>query len=157
MVQYKAITKGLDVEKIAQELEQSTETLKRGVLIGLAETIADNSVNTVDTGTYARSHRIRLRSGSFKPTVSSHNKPKEANKRKAADEGLAQMLADIESIDLSKDTFAIRNEAIHAYRVESQGWQGIEKNKGPYRVYQRARNEVNNIISKAVAEAKART
>lgn len=138
MVQYKAITRGLRADQVAAELAKDVQEFKRDVMISTAEVIAQTS--PVDTGTYARNHRVMLRSGSFVPRVQiPENAPRKVPPGPPRSEGLARMMADIAALDLSKNTFVFRNEAVHSPFVEARN-----------NVYSAARADVYNAVQTAL-------
>lgn len=118
MVQVKVQRKGMDFSKIAQELSIDIKELKKETMQDMAVQIALNS--PVDTGYYVRNHEVRLRSGSFQ---ANKTKPadakKSANPNAARQDGLNNMFADIESLDLDKNTFVFRNKMAYAALIEA--------------------------------------
>lgn len=153
MVQFKVVTKGLDLTQVAATLKKDVRELKREMLTGMANEIADLSRPTIDSGYYAASHEVRLRSGSFtankeKPpgtrTIRKDGSPEIAN---AQEVGRNNMLDDIAKIDLSKDTFAFRNPMLYA---------GLVEREHGYEVYSTAKRSVNNMIQDAIQKARSR-
>lgn len=144
MVQYRAIDKGARMEDVIREFGRDVEELKREVLTSMAENIAQTS--PVDTGTYARNHQVRLRSGSFQPSVTiPENAPRHVDPGPPRSDGLQKMLADIAGMDMSKNTFVFRNATTHARFVE-------EKRA----VYAQVRREVNRMIQDALYKVRAK-
>jgi len=141
-MQVKAILAGTrrDLAAMVEQYEADIMELKKRALQQIALQVVLYS--PVDTGTYIMNHNVRLRSGSFRSTVTI---PENALRGRAWSEfeqaAVAKLFADIEAIDLSKDTISIRNAATHAVFVEGQ-----------YAVYAMARREAGRIIR---AEAQA--
>lgn len=151
MVQYRAINKTFSDKQLIDIFNSNVNDIKKEVLSEMASQIATLSIETVDTGTYASSHRVGQRSGSFKGTVSSHGKPRNIpGKERASSIGLGNMLADINSLPEDANNIVFRNEAEHARYVESIGWQW-KGGPGPYHIYSRVRNEFNNIVKDTMA------
>lgn len=140
MVQYKGIAKNqLNANQIAELFDRNVEEFKREFLTSVAEVIAQTS--PVDTGTYARSHEVALRSGSFQPTESSHGKPRRVPSGPPRAEGLGKMLSGIASVDAKSENIVFRNRAIHAKFVERE-----------YNVYNAARREVSRLVNDAASK-----
>lgn len=148
MVQYRAISKLKSEAELRQLFNDNVNGLQKEVLREMADRIATRSAATVDTGTYASSHRVGQRSGSFRGSASSHGKPPASNAGAEAQKGLTQMLADIEGLPDGAPNVVFRNEAEHARFVESIGW-GM---KPPYQIYASVRNEFNNIVRDTLAK-----
>jgi hypothetical protein len=144
MVQYRGITRGMRLNDVADELSRDIVDLKRDVLTSTAEVIAQTS--PVDTGTYARSHRVGLRSGSFKASVSiPDGAPRNVSPGPPRSEGLSEMMAGIASVDLTSDNIVFRNISTHARYVEARDM-----------VYAAARREIGSIIQDALMRARSR-
>ena len=133
MTQYKAVSKTLNANQLADLFGQNAAEFRANITRSIAEVIAQTS--PVDTGTYARSHRVRLRSGSAQPTETSHGKPRKVDPTGPRRIGKDKMIADISAIDNMKESVVFYNEAIHAKYVERE-----------YQVYARARREINNLV-----------
>lgn len=146
-MQAKAISSRLNIRKAAKSLERKMADFKKDVLVNTAEVIAQTS--PVDTGTYVQNHQVRLRSGSFVPSVPIPEGAKSikntSSEGKARQDGLSQMKSDIESIDLTKDTIVFRNATTHARAVENYD-----------EVYAKARIEMANIVNASVQRARAK-
>ena len=149
MVQVRAVRKGLDFDQIAKDLEQDVQELKADFMGSMAEVIAQTS--PIDSGNYARSHEVALRSGSFvarkqRPDsdsrISREGSPQYPNARQ---EGEQAMKADIASIDLSKNTFVFRNPMTYASLVEAE-----------HAVYAQAKREVTALLMQSVANVRNR-
>ena len=149
MVQVRVQTKGMDLNKIAKELEQDVQDLKEQTLTSMAETIAQAS--PVDSGYYARNHEVGLRSGSFQASsVRPSNAPRRSkgdavDVQSARSTGLQNMLEDIANIDLTSENFVFRNPMVYSNFVETE-----------HAVYARARRDVSRILAEAVANIRAR-
>lgn len=152
MVQVKVQRKGMDFSKIAQELSIDIKELKKETMQDMAVQIALNS--PVDTGYYVRNHEVRLRSGSFQ---ANKTKPadakKSANPNAARQDGLNNMFADIESLDLDKNTFVFRNKMAYATLIEA-GVTGDVTGNPP--VYAAAAREAPRIIQEVAQRIAAR-
>jgi hypothetical protein len=141
MVQFRAITKTLPVDKMMEMFEKNAREVKREVLTEMASIIAQTS--PVDTGTYARNHTVTIRSGSFQPTVKiPPGAPRKVPKGPPRDQGLNKMLSEINTERvLDSDNVVFRNEATHAVYVERLD-----------NVYAKARREYTNIVRDAIAK-----
>lgn len=148
MVQFRAIDKRVSAVELQRLFNENVNNLQKEVLRGMAQQIATRSAATVDTGTYASSHRVGQRSGSFQGTASSHRKPPAASAGAEAAKGLTNMLSDIDGLPDAAPNVVFRNEATHAKYVETIGWG----NKPPYQIYASVRNEFNNIVRDAMAK-----
>lgn len=144
MVQYRAFTKTLSVDEMAALFKRNADEFRGEVLNSMAEVIAQTS--PVDTGTYAKGHEVKLRSGSYQPTETSHDKPRKQPAGPARDAGLTQMRSDIASVNRSSDNVVFRNNAIHATYVERE-----------HRVYAKARREINTIVQETAARLGVKT
>jgi hypothetical protein len=166
MVQFKAISKrapgGRDA---AQQFQEMTEEIKREALSAIAEQVAENTRSLgkgpggaiVDTGTYARSHRVRLRSGSAAPSVSSYGKTRGVFPGPPIRAGLNQMLSDIEGLARADGNVVFFNEALHAAKVEREGWTLGDGTVLPaYRVYATTQSQAPAIINTVVQQVMAR-
>ena len=145
MVQFRAIDKRVASADLIRQFNENVNGLKDIVLKDMAADIAQRS--PVDTGTYASSHRVGQRSGSFKASKSSHGKPESASPASDRDAGLSRMISDIDGLPDGAQNIVFRNEAEHALYVETRGWNG----KGPYQVYTAVRNRFNVIVGDAKA------
>lgn len=149
MVQVRVQTKGMDLNKIAEEIGQDIRDLKKNTLISMAEVIAGAS--PVDSGNYARNHEVALRSGSFqaggiRPDSDSRiSRDGAAQYPNAKEEGLRFMLEDIQQVDLASENFVFRNIMNYAKYVEAE-----------HAVYSRARREVGQILAAEVAKVRNR-
>ena len=170
MVQFKAISKIDTSAKILEQFEQASGALKREVMSKLAEKVAYGS--PVDTGNYVLSHEVVSggRDGSF-PTspTTSHGLPRKQDKTSKQQQGLAIMLAQIQSFGDDDTQFMLRNRSEYAVAVEYGGWgegrltrfvgvtreereQQAETATQPYRVYANARQHATQIILDAKAK-----
>jgi len=146
MVQFRAIDRRRAPQEVMRNFTQLTEQVQKAVYLEMAQDIATRSRDTEDTGTYAESHRVGQRSGSFAATKSSYGKPTGGTGGAASQRGLQAMQADIEALPLNAPNVVFRNEALHADRVESKGWPG----KGAYRIYAQAQSAAPAIIRAVV-------
>jgi len=166
MVQFKAISKRAPGGKTAaQQFQEFSEEVKREALSAIAEQVAENTRSLgkgpggaiVDTGTYARSHRVRLRSGSAQPSKSSYGKTRGVFPGPPIRAGLDQMLSDIESLVSTDGNIVFFNEALHAANVEREGWTlGDGTVLPPYRVYAVTQSQAPAIIAQVVQQVAAR-
>lgn len=148
MVQYKAVSKTVSEAKLREIFESNALGIRDEVLKSMAEEIAMRSAATVDTGTYARGHRVGQRSGSFTPTDSSHDKPRNVAAGTPVQEGLDAMMAGINNLPPDAKNVVFRNTAIHAKYVEREGWGATP----PYRIYDSVRRNFNNHVNDALAK-----
>lgn len=151
MVQYRAISKKtLSSAQLQEIFESNVLNIRNEVLEEMAIRIANAS--PVDTGTYARGHRVGRRSGSFTSTESSHGKPRNVPEGPPRAEGLDAMRAGINMLPPDAKNIVFRNTAVHAKYVE-RGRQGV----GARRVYETTRSEFSNIINDALAKLGMKT
>jgi len=149
MVQVRVKSSGLDFNKIAKELGQDVKNLKKDFMGSMAEVIAQTS--PLDSGNYARSHEVALRSGSYtstqmRPDTDSRlSRDGSAQYPNAREEGLSNMQNSIDSIDLSKDTFVFRNPMAYSSMVEAE-----------HAVYSQAKREVAALLAQSVAKVRSR-
>lgn len=117
-------------------IEQKAEDLVRNKLFDIAQTAV--SLSPVDTGAYVTSHSFKTNTSSRGRGKSSRNKPKKQNQQSMRQEGLDNLVQDINALDLS-DTprITLRNDSPHSQAVEYGGpnW----KRQGYY-VYTQVRN-----------------
>lgn len=152
MTQVKVQRKGMDFDQIAKELKIDVQELKKETMQGMAVEIAVNS--PVDSGYYVRNHEVRLRSGSFQANKTKPaNAPKSSNPNAARQDGVSNMFADIEALDLSKDTFVFRNAMAYAAMIEA-GVTGDVTGNPP--VYASAAREAPRIIQEVAQRIAAR-
>lgn len=152
MVQFRAIDKRVSSAELQRLFNENVNNLKREVLVTMAERIANNS--PVDTGTYARSHTVSIRSGSFQPTVTiPKGAPRKVPPGPPQKVGLARMLAEIDTDRiLESNNVVFRNDATHATYVERGGSTPQGVRIPARRVYASVRNEFNNIVRDAMAK-----
>lgn len=116
-------------------LEQTVESKIKDRLIDMAQFIVTRS--PVDTGAYVTSHSLKTNRSRGRGKTS-RNKPRAANPQAKREEGLQNLLDDINKVDLMNTTKIIfRNDSPHAQAVENggPGW----KTPG-YKVYTQLRN-----------------
>ena len=117
-------------------LEQTAEDKVRDVLVDIAQTAV--RLSPVDTGAYVTSHSFKTNTSSRGRGKSSRNKPKKQNQQSMRQEGLDNLVQDINALDLSDTTkITLRNDSPHSQAVEYGGpnWKG----QGYY-VYTQVRN-----------------
>ena len=117
-------------------VEQKAEDLVRNKLFDIAQTAV--SLSPVDTGAYVTSHSFKTNTSSRGRGKSSRNKPKQQSQQAMRQEGLDNLVQDINALDLSDTTrITLRNDSPHSQAVEYGGpnW----KRQGYY-VYTQVRN-----------------
>lgn len=145
MVQVRVVRKGMDFNKIAEEIGMDVKELKKRTLTKMATDIARNS--PVDSGYYARNHEVGLRSGSFQANaIRPNDAPRKSrgepvNESAAREEGLRFMLDDIQQVDLASENFVFRNIMNYARYVE-----------GEHAVYARAIRDVSQAIQETARD-----
>jgi hypothetical protein len=166
MVQFRVIDRRTkDGKSAEQRFREMTDEVQRAALVAVAEQLADNTWKlgrdgnpVVDTGTYARSHRVRLRSGSAAPTRSSQGRPRGVFPGPPIAAGLRQMEEDIAGLPSGAQNVVFFNESLHAKNVEREGW--IKPSTGEvipaYRVYATTQSQAPSIIQRVVQEVMAR-
>ena len=155
MVQIRVQRKGVDFDQTAKQFGIDVKELKKSVLQDMAKSIAMNS--PVDSGTYAVNHEVGLRSGSFQA-----NKTRLDERSRVSRDGVAHipnareigernMLDDIERLDLSKDTFAIRNPMAYAALIEAGETGNITGNPPVYASTAREAPSIIQRVAQAIA------
>ena len=157
MTQVRVQRRGVDFNQVAKDFAVDIEQLKKETMFGIADRIAVNS--PVDSGTYAVSHEVGLRSGSF---TANKTRPEDRSRLsrdgaahipEARQIGLQNMVDDINSLDMSKDTFVFRNPMAYSAMIES-GMTGDVTGNPP--VYAAAMREAPNIIQEVAQKIKSR-
>ena len=149
MVQVRVVRKGMDFNKIAEEIGVDVKELKKRTLTKMATDIARSS--PVDSGNYARNHEVGLRSGSFQAGGIRPDSDKrlsrdgQAQYPNAQEEGLRFMLEDIQQVDLASENFVFRNIMNYARYVE-----------GEHAVYARAIRDVPQTIQETARDIRNR-
>jgi hypothetical protein len=114
---------------------QTVEDKVKDRLIDMAQFVVKQS--PVDTGAYVTSHSVKTNRSRGRGKTS-HGKPRSANPQEKRQEGLQNMIDDINKIDILNTTkIVFRNDSPHAQAVEHGGnnW------KVPgYKVYTQLRN-----------------
>lgn len=151
MVQFRVIDRRRSEREILDQFTRFEDRVQKEVLREMARNIAAKSKETEDTGTYAESHQIARRSGSFAGFITSKGKPRGGTGGRASARGLQGMLADIERLPTGSKNLVFRNLARHAFAVERRGWA----NKPPYRIYSRVQAESSSIITRVVEQIRA--
>ena len=141
MAQYKST-----LEPILLRVQEDLEAVKKRLLINLAEDLVESSKQTVDTGAYITSHTVSANLGSARSNVSD-NLPKSQDPNAKAQESLAQMLQDINSLPEGLEIVYISNASPHALLVEY---------KHGYNVYNSVRNRAGQHIKDAVSTVRGR-
>ena len=123
-------------KNLRKELEQHKEESITNVVLNIAETLV--RLSPVDTGAYVTSHSVKSNTSSRGRGRSSHGKPRGQNARDKQQEGLDNMVQDVNAIDFDGlTTITFRNDSPHAQVVEEGGpnWT-----KPGYKVYAQIRN-----------------
>ena len=118
------------------KLDETVEDAVYNKLFDIAQTTVD--LSPVDTGAYVTSHSFQTNTSSRGRGKSSRNKPRKQNKQAMRQEGLNNLVQDINALDLSStEKITLRNDSPHARVVEYGGpnWK-IQ----PYGVYTQVRN-----------------
>lgn len=118
----------------------------------ILEDVAEDKLNTelrdiaisavgwspVDTGSYITSFSYSL-TQPFLRSVNSEGKPKGQSRETFADQGLSELMSDLNSIDLmSSESIILSNGSPHAINVETgEGW----RNTNGYLVFGKIRRE----------------
>jgi hypothetical protein len=122
-----------------QKMDKLDETVENAVynkLFDIAQTTVE--LSPVDTGAYVTSHSFQTNTSSRGRGKSSRNKPRKQNEQAMRQEGLNNLVQDINTLDLSStEKITLRNDSPHARAVEYGGpnWK-IQ----PYGVYTQVRN-----------------
>ena len=122
-----------------QKMDKLDETVENAVynkLIDIAQTTVE--LSPVDTGAYVTSHSFQTNTSSRGRGKSSRNKPRKQNKQAMRQDGLNNLVQDINALDLSStEKITLRNDSPHAQVVENGGpnWK-----VQPYKVYTQVRN-----------------
>jgi hypothetical protein len=157
MTQIKVSRKGVSFDEMAKKFEIDVEELKKETMYGIANQIAVNS--PVDSGTYAVNHEVALRSGSFQANKtrpddrSRESRDGVAHIPNARQIGLQNMVDDINSVDISKNTFVFRNPMAYAAMIEA-GETGDKTGSPP--VYASAAREAPRIIQEVAQRIASR-
>ena len=116
-------------------LDEYIEEYVSDQLIEIAQTAVN--LSPVDTGAYVTSFSYTV--GAGRPRgKSSDNKPKGQNAQAMRQEGLSNLMSDINKIDLKNTTsITFRNASPHAFDVENKGktWR-----RAGYKVFAQIRN-----------------
>jgi hypothetical protein len=157
MTQIKVSRKGVSFDEMAKQFGINVEQLKKETMYGIANKIAVNS--PVDSGTYAVNHEVALRSGSFQANKtrpddrSRESRDGVAHIPNARQIGLQNMVDDINSVDISKNTFVFRNPMAYAAMIEA-GETGDKTGSPP--VYASAAREAPRIIQEVAQRIASR-
>ena len=149
MVQFRVVRKGMDFNKLAEEIGMDVKELKKRTLTKMATDIARNS--PIDSGNYARNHEVALRSGSFQAGGIRPDSDKrlsrdgQAQYPNAREEGLKFMLEEIQKVDLASENFVFRNIMNYARYVE-----------GEFAVYARAITDISQAIQETARDIRSR-
>ena len=122
--------------KKMDKLDKSVENAVYNKLVDIAQTTVE--LSPVDTGAYVTSHSFQTNTSSRGRGKSSRRKPRKQNEQAMRQEGLNNLVQDINALNLSDTTkITLRNDSPHAQVVEYRGpnW----KRQGYY-VYTQVRN-----------------
>ena len=158
MAQAKAFVKNMDFDVIARDLRQQVGALKYRTLVSMAEDISQRS--PVDSGYYASTHEVALRSGSY---TSTQVRPEEASRVSregvpeipdARSKGLENMMADIRGFGLLNAAGAVRSLADPGQNnfVFRNPMEYADKVEAEHGVYAQTKREVAAMINDAVAK-----
>ena len=118
------------------KLDETVEDAVYNKLFDIAQTTVD--LSPVDTGAYVTSHSFQTNTSSRGRGKSSRNKPRKQNKQAMRQEGLNNLVQDINALDLSStEKITLRNDSPHARVVE---YGGPNSKIQPYGVYTQVRN-----------------
>ena len=123
-------------KNLRKELEQHKEESITNVVLNIAETLV--KLSPVDTGAYVTSHSVKSNTSSRGRSKTSHGKPRGQNALNKQQEGLDNLVQDVNAIDFDGlTTITFRNDSPHAQVVEEGGpnWK-----KPGYKVYAQIRN-----------------
>ena len=117
-------------------LEQTAESMVRDKLIDMAQDAV--TLSPVDTGAYVTSFSYKINSSSRGRGKSSSGKPRGQNPQAKRQEGLDNLVSDLNAIDLSQSkSVTLRNDSPHAEAVEhGEYWPRT----GGYFVFTQLRN-----------------
>ena len=158
MVQVRVVRKGMDFNKIAEEIGVDVKRLKEGTMIQMAGVITANS--PVDSGYYVKNHEVSLRSGSFQsnairpPDAERNSRGGNVNAAAARQEGFNLMVEEIKQLDLASENFVFRNRMAYSGLIEG-GATGYKTGNPP--VYAAAVREAPQIIQEVAQRIAARS
>ncbi len=122
-----------------QKMDKLDETVENAVyskLVDIAQTTVE--LSPVDTGAYVTSHSFQTNTSSRGRGKSSRRKPRKQNEQAMRQEGLNNLVQDINALNLSDTTkITLRNDSPHARVVE---YGGPNWKVQPYGVYTQVRN-----------------
>ncbi len=124
------------LKKKVGSIDENLEDLVYSKLTNIARTAVD--LSPIDTGAYITSHSFQTNTSSRGRGKSSRNRPKRKNDPAMAEEGMNNLVEDINALDLTKvEKITLRNDSPHAQVVEIGGpnWT-----KAGYFVYDQVRN-----------------
>jgi len=157
MTQMRVQRKGLDFNKVADEIGIDIKRLKEGTMVQMAGVIAANS--PVDSGYYVKNHEVALRSGSFKsnairpPDAERNSRGGNVSAASARQEGFNLMVEEIKQLDLASENFVFRNRMAYAGLIEA-GETGDKTGSPP--VYASAAREAPRIIQEVAQKIASR-
>ena len=120
------------LQMLEDTVEQKLDTELRDIAISAV------GWSPVDTGSYITSFSYSL-AQPFLRSVNSEGKPKGQSRETFADQGLSELMSDLNSIDLmSSESIILSNGSPHATDVETgEGWRNTKK----YLVFGKIRRE----------------
>ena len=149
-----ALNRGIGVSftQAIRKIEQDLEDVRNEFLKGMAREVVLSS--PVDTGTYVMSHNVGERSaaGQFTGNIRYIGPPGQ-NRGAMQQEALSRIYTQIDALPAEQTRVSLSNNSAHANIVESGGkdWK-----RGPYKIYETARNNAPSILQDAINTVKAR-
>ena len=150
-----ALNRGIGVSftEVIRKLEENLEDVRNEFLKGMAREVVLPS--PVDTGTYVMSHNVGDRSaaGQFTGNIRYIGPPGQ-DRASMQQEALTKLYTQIDSLPAEQTVVSLSNNAPHANIVESGG---ANWTRGPYKIYETARNNAPRILQDAVNKVKGGT
>ena len=147
-----ALNRGIGVSftQVIRKIEQDLEDVRNEFLKGMAREVVLPS--PVDTGTYVMSHNIGERSaaGQFTGNIRYIGPPGQ-DKGAMQQEALSKLYTQIDSLPAEQTRVSLSNNSAHANIVESGGTNWT---RGPYKIYEVARNNAPRILQEAINKVK---
>ena len=130
--------------QLLKRVERQLTEVRDVFLENLAEKAVE--ISPVDTGAYVTSHTITTVSGGGRSRTS-HNKPKDQDKKVKKDEAFDQLLGDIASLPEEATKVYFTNRSPHAKYVEEDHGYGV---------FSVVRNVAPYLLEQAVLEVRSR-
>lgn len=147
-----ALNRGIGVSftQVIRKIEQDLENVRNEFLKGMAREVVLPS--PVDTGTYVMSHNVGERSaaGQFTGNIRYIGPPGQ-NAGAMQQEALAKLYSQIDALPAEQTRVSLSNNSAHANIVEDGGkdWK-----RGPYKIYETARNRAPSVLQDAINKVK---